>query len=142
MQVKNGDKVKVHYTLRLDSGEVVESSVGITPLEFTLGEGKIIPGFENGVIGMTVGEKKTIKIPYDQAYGPRTENMVFEFPKSRCPEGFDPQIGQQAQMFRPDGKSLVVTVIGFTEEGFTMDANHPLSGKQLTFDLELMEIVA
>lgn len=142
MKAKNGDKVKVHYTLKLDDGEVVESSVGSLPLEFTLGEGKMMPGFENGIIGMTTGEKKTIKVPAEQAYGSRNEMMVFEFPKSRCPEGFDPQIGQQVQMFRPDGKSFVVTVIGTTEGDFTMDANHPFAGKDLTFDLELVEVLA
>ncbi|MBI4654031.1 MAG: peptidylprolyl isomerase [Nitrospirae bacterium] len=140
MQVKNGDKVKVHYSLKLDNGEVIESSVDTIPLEFTLGGGKMIPGFENGIIGMNVGEKKAINIPYKEAYGPRNEEMVFDFPKSRCPQGFDSQVGQQVQMFRPDGSAFKVTVINITEENFTMDANHPLAGRDLVFDLELIEI--
>jgi len=142
MNAKIGDKVKVHYTLKLDTGEIVESSWDSLPLEFTLGEGKMIPGFENGVIGMIVGEKKTINVPHEQAYGTRNEAMVFEFPRSRCPEGFDPQIGHQVQMFMPNGQSFVVTVKEITQDGFIMDGNHPLAGKNLTFDLELMEIVS
>lgn len=141
MQVKNGDRVKVHYTLKLDNGEVVESSSSAMPLEITIGEGKMIPGFENGIIGMTPGESKTITVPAEEAYGHRNENMVFEFSRERAPEGFEPQIGQPVRMYRPDGKSFVVTVIDITEEGFKMDANHPLAGKPLIFDLELVEIV-
>ncbi len=142
MQAKHGDKVKVHYTLKINGGEVVDSSAGAPPLEFTLGDGRMIPGFEAGVIGMSAGEKKTINIPADLAYGPRNEKMVFEFPKDRCPEGFDPQLGQQIQLNRPDGKSFVATVAGVTEGGYAMDANHPLAGKDLVFDLEIVEISA
>ncbi|MBI4838665.1 MAG: peptidylprolyl isomerase [Nitrospirae bacterium] len=142
MQAKHGDKVKVHYTLKINDGEVVDSSAGTAPLEFTLGGGGMIPGFESGVIGMSAGEKKTINIPADLAYGVRNEKMVFEFPKERCPEGFEPQPGQQIQLNRPDGKSFVATVAGVTASGYTMDANHPLAGRDLTFDLELVEISA
>lgn len=141
MKAKKEDKVKVHYTLKLGNDEVVESSVGVKPLEFTIGEGKMIPGFENGIIGMTSGQSKTINIPSGKAYGPHDEKKVFEFDKSRMPKGFEPQIGQTVQLHRPDGKPFPVTVIGFTEKGFKMDANHPLAGKDLTFDLELVKIL-
>ncbi len=142
MKAKNGDKVKVHYTLRLDDGTVVESSAGTMPLEFTIGNRELIQGFENGILGMGPGESKTVTIPAEQAYGPRNENMIFEFNRDKAPEGFEPQIGQVVHMHRPDGKSFTVTVINITEKGFMMDANHPLSGKDLTFDLELVEIMS
>jgi len=142
MNAKNGDKVKVHYTLKLDNGDVVESSQDSLPLEFILGEGRMITGFENGIIGMIVGEKRTISVPFEQAYGARREEMVFQFPRSKCPEGFDPQIGHQVQMSWPNGQSFVVIVKDVTQEGFLMDGNHPLAGKDLTFDLELIEIVS
>ncbi len=140
MKAKKEDKVKVHYTLKLGNDEVVESSVGVKPLEFTIGEGKMIPGFENGIIGMASGASKTINIPSKEAYGLHDEKKVFEFDKSRMPKDFEPQIGQTVQLHRPDGKSFAVTILDITEKGFKMDANHPLAGKDLTFDLELVEI--
>jgi FKBP-type peptidyl-prolyl cis-trans isomerase 2 len=140
MPAKNGDKVKVHYTLKDISGNVVESSVNSKPLEFIIGEGKIIPGFEKNIIGMEPKDTKTVNIPPEEAYGPHDEKMVFEFDKKNAPQDFDPQIGQTVKMHRPDGKSFVVNVVGRTEKGFLMDANHPLAGKKLTFDLELVEI--
>ncbi len=141
MKAKVGDKVRVHYTLRIDN-EVFESSVGTKPIEFVIGDGGMIPGFENGVIDMSPGDTRTIHIPAEEAYGPRDENKVFEFDRSRAPEGFEPEIGQIVQMYRPDGKSFIVTVVDITDEFFKMDANHPLAGKDLTFDLELVEIVS
>ncbi len=141
MKAKDGDKVKVHYTLTDSRGEVVESSLKREPLEFTIGEAKVIPGFEKGVIGMAPKDKKTITIPPEDAYGPRDDKMVFEFDKKNAPGDFDPQIGQTIQMHRPDGKSFTVTVAGRSEKGFMMDANHPLAGKELIFELELVEIV-
>ena len=141
MPAKNGDKVKVHYTLKDVNGKVIESSTNTNPIEFTIGEGKVIPGFEKNIIGMDPEETKTIKIPPEDAYGPHNEKMVFEFDKKNAPGDFDPQIGQTIQMHRPDGKAFVVTVVGRTEKGFMMDANHPLAGKELAFDLELVEIV-
>ena len=140
MQAKKGDRVKVHYTLRLDDGTVVETSAGATPMEFIIGNGEMLQDFECGCIGMNPGESRTITIPAAQAYGTHNEKMVFEFSRSVAPEGFDPQIGQIIRMHRPDGKTFIVTVIGITEKGYMMDANHPLSGKNLTFDVELIEI--
>jgi len=141
MPAKNGDKVKVHYTLKDTNGKVVESSVNSIPIEFTLGEGKVIAGFEKNIIGMEPDETKTVTIPPEDAYGTREEKKVFEYDKKNAPGDFEPQIGQSIQMHRPDGKSLVVTVLSRTDKGFMMDANHPLAGKELIFDLELIEIV-
>ncbi|MBI4698608.1 MAG: FKBP-type peptidyl-prolyl cis-trans isomerase [Nitrospirae bacterium] len=141
MQAKNGDKIKVHYTLKLDGGDVVESSVGTEPLEFTIGKGEMIRGFESGVTGMRVGEKKTITVPAAEAYGERNEKKVFEYNREMAPPEFEPQIGQKVRMHRPDGKEFIVTVMGVNEKSFIMDANHPLSGKDLTFDLDLVEII-
>ena len=141
MPAKNGDKVKVHYTLKDANGEVVESSTNTIPIEFTIGEGKVIPGFEKNIIGMDPEETKTIKVLPEDAYGPHDEKKVFEFARKNAPEDFSPRIGQSIQMHRPDGKAFVVTVAGSTEKGFMMDANHPLAGKELAFDLELVEIV-
>ncbi len=141
MKAKVGDKVKVHYTLRIDD-EVFESSVGTKPLEFVIGNGEMIQGFENGIIDMSPGDTKTIHIPADEAYGSYDENKVFDFDRKRAPEGFEPEIGQIVQMYRPDGKSFIVTVVDITGDYFKMDANHPLAGRDLTFDLELVEIVS
>ena len=141
MKAKSGDTVKVHYTLKDIKGNEVESSSKSDPIEFKIGEGKTIPGFDKGVTGMTVNESKTITINPEDAYGPHDKNKIFEFEKKNAPEDFSPQIGQPIQMHRPEGKSFVVTVIGKTEKGFMMDANHPLAGKELIFDLTLVEIV-
>lgn len=141
MPVKNGDRVKVHYTLKDINGNVVESSVNSIPIEFTLGEGKVIAGFEKNIAGMDPKETKTITIPPEDAYGDRDEKKVFEFDKKNAPGDFEPQIGQSIQMHRPDGKSFVVTVLNRTEKGFMMDANHPLAGKELIFELELVDIL-
>jgi peptidylprolyl isomerase len=142
MQAKNGDRVKVHYTLKDSKGDVVESSRDSQPIEFTIGEGNVIPGFEKGVIGMAITETKTVTISPEDAYGRHDEKRVFEFERKNAPGDFDPSIGQSVKMHRPDGKAVVVTVVGRTEKGFMMDANHPLAGKELTFDLELLEILS
>jgi FKBP-type peptidyl-prolyl cis-trans isomerase 2 len=137
---KDGDKVKVHYKGTLDDGTVFDSSEGKEPLEFTIGTGKIIPGFENGVKGMEKGDKKTIKIPCAEAYGPIYPDGITEVPKSEFPKDLNPKIGQQFQMADPDGHVLIVTVINVTDDKVTIDGNHPLAGKDLTFELELVEI--
>ena len=141
MNAKTGDTVKVHYTLKAADGEVIESSDKTTPIELTIGGGKSILGFENKIIGMSPNDSKTITVPAEEAYGHRNENMVFEFSKEKAPEGFEPQVGEEVQLHRPNGKTFTVTVIDITEKGFKMDANHPLAGKDLFFDLELVEIV-
>lgn len=141
MKAKTGDRVKVHYTLKDSNGDVVESSEKEMPLEFTIGEGNVIPGFENGIIGMQVNDKNTVNIPSDEAYGPRDETKTFEFGKKNAPQDFDPRIGDMVQLHRPDGKAFAVKVLDKTDTGFLMDANHPLAGKDLIFDLRLIEIM-
>lgn len=141
MQAKHGDRVKVHYTLIDSNGELVESTRGSQPIEFIIGEGKVIPGFEQGIIGMNPDEVKTVTISPENAYGIRDENKVFEFLRKNVPGDFDPRVGDMVKMHRPDGKAVPVTVKALTEKGFLMDANHPLAGKELIFDLELVEIV-
>jgi FKBP-type peptidyl-prolyl cis-trans isomerase 2 len=137
---KDGDKVKVHYKGTLDDGSVFDSSAGKEPLEFTLGAGGIIPGFENGVKGMEKGEKKTIKIPCAQAYGPIQPDGITEVPKTEFPKDLDLQLGRQFQMSDGEGSVFVVTVINVTDDKVTIDGNHPLAGKDLTFELELVSI--
>jgi peptidylprolyl isomerase len=134
-----GNTVRVHYTGRLQDERVFDSSQGRDPLEFTLGEGKVIPGFEQAVTGMQPGEEKTVTIPAEQAYGPRREEMTAEVSRSRIPPHIEPQVGQQLQM-NQEGRAIMVTVTEVTGESVTLDANHPLAGQDLTFDLELIEI--
>lgn len=137
---KDGDTVKIHYTGKLDDGSVFDSSVDSDPLEFTIGAKQVIAGFNNGVIGMKVGEKKTINIPVEDAYGPRQENLVMEVPRSQVPKDINPQAGQQLQLGQPDGRRILVTITQVSESSITLDGNHQLAGKDLTFDLELVEI--
>lgn len=139
--VKEGDMVRVHYTGKFDDGTVFDSSEDSTPMEFTVGKGEVFQRVDEGVIGMNPGETKTIRIPMEEAYGPHKEERIFEFDKTRAPEGFDPVIGQVVQMYRVDGLPVRATVIGKSETSFTMDCNHPLAGKDLIFDITLVEIV-
>lgn len=140
MHPKQGDRVKVHYTLKDANGQLVESSREIAPIEFTIGDGDIIPGFEKAILGIALNETKTVTITPEEAYGLRDEKKVFEFERKNAPADFDPRVGDTIKMHRPDGKSVAVTVLSVTEKGFLMDANHPLAGKELVFDLELVEI--
>ena len=138
---KKGDTVRVHYTGRLEDGTVFDTSEDGASMEFKVGEGELLKAFEQGVVGMSVGETKTIHIPAEEAYGPRKDEMVFEFDRSRAPENFEAEIGQQLQMYRADGQAVNITVVGKSEKSFTMDCNHPLAGKDLTFDVRLEEIL-
>jgi len=140
-EAKKGDTVKIHYTGKLDDGTVFDTSDGRDPLEFTLGEGKVIPGFEEAVLGMNASDSKTTTIPSAEAYGPHHEEMVVEVDRGQFPPDITPEIGQQLQMQRPDGQKMVVAVTEVSESTVTLDANHPLAGKDLTFDIELVEIV-
>ena len=133
--------VKVHYTGKLDDGTVFDSSTGREPLQFTVGEHEVIPGFEEAVVGMNQSESKTVKVPADAAYGPRFDEMVLKVDRSRLPQDFEPQVGQQLQMKRSDGHTIIVTVSEVSESDVALDANHPLAGKDLVFDIELVEIV-
>lgn len=139
-QAKQGDTVKVHYSGRLDDGSEFDSSRKREPLEFTLGEGHVIPGFEEGVMGMNIGDTKTIRIPSDQAYGPRREELELNVLRTEFPPDINPVVGEQLQLSQPDGQVVIVTISKVSDESVTLDANHPLAGKDLTFDLELMEI--
>ncbi len=136
----NGDTVRVHYTGTLSDGNVFDSSLEREPMEFTIGEGKVIPGFESAVNGMKVGETKTVTIPPDQAYGQRDENRLIEIDKAQLPPDLNPEIGQQLQMRQADGQTMIVSVNDVSDKGITVDANHPLAGKDLTFKIELVEI--
>jgi peptidylprolyl isomerase len=140
-QAQQGDTVRVHYTGTLSDGTVFDSSQGRDPLEFTLGQGKVIPGFEQAVIGMGLGESRTAQIPVNQAYGPRDERMVLEIDRQQVPEDVELEIGDQLQLRRRDGDMSVVTVTDMTESSVTLDGNHPLAGEDLTFDIELVEII-
>jgi len=138
---KKGDTVRVHYTGKLEDGTVFDTSEDGASMEFKVGSGELLKAFEKAVIGMSIGDKKTIKIPMEEAYGPRKEEMVFEYDRARAPENFDAEIGQQLQMYRADGKPVNITVIAKSEKSFTMDCNHALAGKDLIFDVRLEEIL-
>lgn len=135
-----GDTVRVHYTGRLDDGSVFDSSEGREPLEFTLGEGRVIPGFERAILGMEPGEEKTVEIPAEQAYGPHRSEMTAEVGREQFPPHIEPRVGQQLQMSQ-GGQDFVVTVTEVSEQSVRLDANHPLAGKDLTFHVQLVEIV-
>lgn len=139
-QAKSGDFVHIHYTGRLDDESVFDTSDGMDPLAFQLGKGQVVPGFEAAVTGMEVGEKKTVNIPSDQAYGPRVEQLVFTAPRENLPPGYDPQEGEMMRLETKDGRQMDVVVASTDENSVRMDANHPLAGKDLTFDIELVKI--
>ena len=140
-QVQNGDKVKVHYHGKLRSGETFDSSNGREPLEFTVGSGQVIKGFDDGVKGMQVGDKKTVEIGVGDAYGEKSQEMIIEFPKNQFPPDMNPEIGMQLMMSNGSGQSFPVTIQEVKEDSVLLDANHPLAGQDLIFNLELVEIV-
>jgi peptidylprolyl isomerase len=140
-QAKTGDTVKVHYTGKLDDGTVFDTSSDREPLQFTIGQGQLIPDFEQAVVGMNPGESKTIQIPSENAYGPHHQEMVMEIDRSEFPENLEPEVDQRLQVSQSDGRTFPVTVTGVSESKVTLDANHPLAGKDLTFDVQLTEIV-
>jgi len=139
-QVKKGDTIKVHYHGKLVDGTTFDSSEGREPLEFEVGSGMVIPGFDDGVTGMAVGDKKTVTIPADDAYGPKQEDMIMEFPKERFPADMVPEVGMQLNMNNGQGQSFPVVIVEVQESVVILDANHPLAGQELIFDLELVEI--
>ncbi len=141
-QAKYGDKVTVHYTGKLTDGTVFDSSNGSTPLEFRIGEGQIIPGFEKAVLGMSAGESKTTHLKVDDAYGPHRPEMVVEVSRSQMPSEIEPEIGQQLQIQQPDGAVIPVVITEVNDTTITLDANHPLAGEELIFDIELVAIAA
>ncbi len=140
-KVKDGDTVKVHYTGKLEDGSVFDSSVERDPLEITLGEGKLIPGFEKAVVGLEVGDKTTASIESTDAYGDRREDLELSIERNQLPEDIEPQVGMQLQLNQPNGQPVPVQITKVEEENIMIDANHPLAGKDLTFDIELVDIV-
>lgn len=140
-QAKTGDTVKVHYTGTLNSGRVFDSSKSREPLQFTLGSGMVIPGFDQAVTGLSPGDSVTRTIPADQAYGPYQKEMVAEIERQNIPADFELAVGQRLEMQVPDGESMAVTITDMRGEMVTLDGNHPLAGQDLTFELELVEIL-
>jgi peptidylprolyl isomerase len=139
-QVKNGDTVRVHYHGRLSDGTTFDSSEGREPLEFTVGQGQVIKGFDEALVGMAVGDKKVANIPVDEAYGQPSEEMYMEYPKSEFPEDMKPEPGMQLYMSDNTGNQFPVMVHEVKDDMVILDANHPLAGKDLIFDLELVSI--
>ncbi|MEP2533356.1 peptidylprolyl isomerase [Shimia sp.] len=137
---KSGDTVRIHYTGTLDDGTVFDSSEGREPLEFKLGSGQVIPGFDSAVDGMAIGDKKVAEIPADQAYGPRHDEAVQDVPRGDIPAEIPLEVGLQLQMRAPDGQVMPVTVTAMSDETVTLDANHALAGKDLTFAIELVSV--
>lgn len=140
-QARRGDTVRVHYTGTLDDGTVFDSSQGRDPLEFKLGEGMVIPGFETAVEGMEVGDKKTQRIPSENAYGVRREELMIEVPRAEVPPDAELEPGDQVQLQTSQGQVFVATVTEMTDEVVRLDANHQLAGHDLTFEIELAEVV-
>ena len=139
---KQGDTVHIHYSGSLGDGTVFDSSADRDPLSFTIGSGQVIPGFEEAVIGMAIDEKKNVTIPVDKAYGPRNEELIMTVPKEQVPPDLNPEVGQKLQMQGPNDTPVVVEVTEVAEEHIKLDANPPLAGKDLVFDIELVEIAA
>jgi peptidylprolyl isomerase len=139
-QAKNGNQVKVRYTGKLTDGTEFDASPENAPLEFTIGKGEVIPGFEQAVEGMSAGEKKTVTLSSDQAYGPHREEMVAEIERKNIPDDLKLEIGNQLEVTQENGHPFLVKITSLTEETVTLDANHPLAGQELVFDIELLEI--
>jgi FKBP-type peptidyl-prolyl cis-trans isomerase 2 len=141
MEVKTGDKVRVHYSGRLLDGTLFDSSEGREPLEFTVGAGQMIKGFDAGVQGMRVGDRKTIQIPPEEAYGHRDEEAIIEFPSENVPSDMTLEPGMQLTLRNQYGQPVQVVVLEVKTDVIIMDANHMLAGQELVFEVELVEIV-
>jgi FKBP-type peptidyl-prolyl cis-trans isomerase 2 len=139
-KAENNKKVKVHYTGTLEDGTVFDSSREREPLEFTVGGGEMIKGFDDAVVGMSVGESKQFTIAAADAYGERRDEMVFDVERTQLPEGMEPEIGQHLQTEAEGGHPVILEIVAVEESKVTLDGNHPLAGKDLNFDIEIMEI--
>lgn len=137
---KAGDAVKIHYTGKLSDGTIFDTSEGNEPLSFTVGNGEVIPGFEQAVVGMRVGEKKEVTIEVEMAYGDRNDALSQTVARDQLNLGMEPEEGMSIEMHTPDGTIIPLLITEVTESTVTLDANHPLAGQELTFDLELVEI--
>jgi peptidylprolyl isomerase len=140
-QAKSGDTVRINYTGRLDDGTVFKTSCGYKPLKFRIGKSMLIPAFQETVVGMKPGKSRTVKIAACEAYGPRREQMVATVDRNKFPENVKPSVGLELDICQQNGKVSLVKVIDVSECSVTLDANHPLAGKDLTFDIELVEII-
>jgi peptidylprolyl isomerase len=139
-QAKSGDTVAIHYTGTLEDGSEFDSSADRDPLQFTLGSGQVIPGFEKAVEGMAVGDSKSVTIPVEDAYGPRHDEMVQDVPRTALPDDIDPEEGMMLQAKDQGGQVMNLTVTAISDDAITVDGNHPLAGKALNFDIELVNI--
>ena len=139
-KVKDGDTVKVHYKGTLKDGSVFDTSENREPLEFTLGEGQLIPGFEKAVVGLTTGDTTSVDIPSGEAYGEVREDLIINVPKEQLPDEVEPQVGMQLQLNQPNGQPVPVRITEVGDAELTLDANHPLAGEDLKFDIELVEV--
>ncbi|NIO16577.1 MAG: peptidylprolyl isomerase [Deltaproteobacteria bacterium] len=139
-KAKNGDAATVHYTGSLDDGTVFDSSKDREPLQFVIGEGTLIPGFEEAVIGMAPGDTKKVTLSADEAYGPHRAELTVQVEKKQFPPDINPQVGQHLQIPQPDGQVVNVRVTGLDDASVTLDANHPLAGEDLTFQIDLLEL--
>lgn len=139
-EATQGSTVHIHYTGRTEDGTVFDSSADRDPLSFEIGSGRVIPGFESAVEGMQVGEEKTVTIPAAQAYGPRREELIHEVERERLPPDLSPEVGQQLHLRTPEGQTMQVAVVQVGEASIHLDANHPLAGRDLTFDIELVGV--
>ncbi len=139
-QVKSGDTVSVHYHGKLTDGSTFDSSEGREPLQFTVGQGQVIKGFDDALVDMIVGDKKTVQIPVNDAYGERRDDMLMEYPKNDFPPDMKPEAGMQLQMSDNQGNVFPVVIAEVLEDAVVLDANHPLAGQDLVFDIELVSI--
>ncbi len=140
LAAKEGNVVKVQYTGRLADGSVFDSSEESRPLQFIVGKNEVVKGFEQAVVGMVSGEKRTVTVPSSEAYGPVKPEQIEEIDLSVLPEDMEVELGSKLEVTRPDGSIFYVAVVGLTEDTVTLDANHPLAGKDLTFDIEMLEV--
>ena len=139
-QVKEYNTIKVNYTGKLSNGQIFDTSEGKEPIEFILGQGRLIPGFEKGLIDMKLNEKKTIEIAKDQAYGDVNDNLIQEINKAELPQDMEPKVGMGLVSKSPDGKEINLMVVEVKDESIVIDGNHPLAGHDLIFDVEVVEI--
>lgn len=139
-EVKKGDKVKVHYTGKLTDETIFDSSREREPIEFTVGAGQMIEGFDNAVVGMKIGDTKVVEIPSDKAYGPKRDEAIITINKNQLGEGLDPQVGMQLEATQPDGRKQILVIQEVKGEEIVLDGNHPLAGKELIFDIEVVEV--
>jgi peptidylprolyl isomerase len=139
-KIKNGDTIKVHYEGKLDDGSVFDSSKDHDPIQFEVGKGQVIPGFEEAVVGMNQGDTKTVKISSDKAYGPSREEMIQIIDRSQIPPNIELEMGQQLRVNGPGGQPVIVKIVDVSEATVTLDGNHPLAGKDLTFEIEVVDV--